>query len=95
MPCRKKRLLPRHLQLAVRNDEELNRLLFDVTVREVSPKPDPVLAKSFILNARDLDDRRREGCCRTLNPRSYRRRTQRREKRTRARDRVGSRQQRG
>ena len=30
----KKRIVPRHLQLAVRNDEELNRLLGDVTIAQ-------------------------------------------------------------
>ena len=30
----KKRIVPRHLQLAVRNDEELNKLLGDVTIAQ-------------------------------------------------------------
>lgn len=30
----KKRIVPRHIQLAVRNDEELNRLLGDVTIAQ-------------------------------------------------------------
>jgi len=29
---KKKRIIPRHIQLAVRNDEELNKLLSDVTI---------------------------------------------------------------
>jgi len=29
---KKKRIIPRHIQLAVRNDEELNKLLADVTI---------------------------------------------------------------
>jgi len=28
----KKRIIPRHIQLAIRNDEELNKLLNDVTI---------------------------------------------------------------
>merc|ERR1719481_1051321 len=31
---KKKRIIPRHLQLAVRNDEELNKLLSDVTIAQ-------------------------------------------------------------
>jgi hypothetical protein len=31
---KKKRIIPRHVQLAVRNDEELNRLLGDVTISQ-------------------------------------------------------------
>jgi len=29
---KKKRIIPRHIQLAIRNDEELNKLLNDVTI---------------------------------------------------------------
>jgi histone H2A len=29
---KKSRIIPRHIQLAVRNDEELNKLLSDVTI---------------------------------------------------------------
>ncbi|EDO26202.1 predicted protein, partial [Nematostella vectensis] len=31
---KKTRIIPRHLQLAVRNDEELNRLLHGVTIAQ-------------------------------------------------------------
>ena len=32
---KKARIIPRHLQLAIRNDEELNRLLSGVTIAQV------------------------------------------------------------
>ncbi len=31
---KKKRVIPRHLQLAIRNDEELNKLLHGVTIAQ-------------------------------------------------------------
>jgi histone H2A len=42
---RKSRVIPRHIQLAVRNDEELNKLLSGVTIAAggVRPKIHPVL----------------------------------------------------
>ena len=33
---KKSRIVPRHVQLAVRNDEELNKLLAGVTISQVS-----------------------------------------------------------
>jgi histone H2A len=32
MPFKKHRIIPRHIQLAVRNDEELNKLMGGVTI---------------------------------------------------------------
>ncbi|KAB0795888.1 hypothetical protein PPYR_09949 [Photinus pyralis] len=37
---KKTRIIPRHLQLAIRNDEELNKLLSGVTIAQVSPPKD-------------------------------------------------------
>ena len=31
---KKKRIIPRHLQRAIRNDEQLNKLLWDVTIAQ-------------------------------------------------------------
>ena len=44
---KKKRIVPRHIQLAIRNDEELNKLLGDVTIAEggVLPNIHAVLLK--------------------------------------------------
>ncbi len=33
---KKSRIIPRHVQLAIRNDEELNKLLSHVTIAQVS-----------------------------------------------------------
>ena len=39
---KKSRIIPRHVQLAIRNDEELNKLLGGVTIAAVrSPRPCP------------------------------------------------------
>ncbi|KAI9223817.1 histone H2A [Blastocladiella britannica] len=45
---KKTRIIPRHLQLAIRNDEELNKLLGNVTIAQggVIPHIDPVLITS-------------------------------------------------
>jgi histone H2A len=42
---KKSRIIPRHLQLAIRNDEELNRLLAGVTIAQggVLPNINPIL----------------------------------------------------
>uniref|UniRef100_A0A8C1E1H3 Histone H2A n=1 Tax=Cyprinus carpio carpio TaxID=630221 RepID=A0A8C1E1H3_CYPCA len=40
---KKTRIIPRHLQLAVRNDEELNKLLGGVTIRMAAPRLRPCL----------------------------------------------------
>ena len=37
---KKKRVIPRHLQLAIRNDEELNKLLHGVTIAQGGVLPD-------------------------------------------------------
>ncbi|VDN96150.1 unnamed protein product [Rodentolepis nana] len=44
---KKSRVVPRHIQLAVRNDEELSRMLHQVTIRQggVLPNINPVLLK--------------------------------------------------
>ena len=45
--AKKTRIVPRHVQLAVRNDEELNKLLANVTIAAggVAPHIDPALEK--------------------------------------------------
>ncbi len=55
---KKTRIIPRHLQLAVRNDEELNKLLGGVTIAQggvlpniqavLLPKKTPVFSKATI-----------------------------------------------
>nr|CDS27544.1 histone H2A [Hymenolepis microstoma] len=44
---KKTRIIPRHIQLAIRNDEELNKMLQHVTIRQggVLPNINPVLLR--------------------------------------------------
>jgi histone H2A len=62
---KKSRIIPRHVQLAVRNDEELNKLLGGVTIASggVLPNIHAVLLpkKSKDRNSRRHDGRRRHG----------------------------------
>ncbi|GAA5825699.1 hypothetical protein JCM11251_000341 [Rhodosporidiobolus azoricus] len=55
---RKKRIIPRHIQLAVRNDEELNRLLAHVTLSEggVLPHVHPQLLPKKKKSATEGDE---------------------------------------
>ncbi|ODM89510.1 Histone H2A [Orchesella cincta] len=43
---KKTRIIPRHLQLAIRNDEELNKLLSGVTIAQVECCPTSKLSSS-------------------------------------------------
>ncbi|XP_066562412.1 H2A histone family member 1a like [Amia ocellicauda] len=55
---KKKRILPRHIQLAVRNDEELNKLLGEVTIAEGGVLPNiqaVLLPKKTIKSTREGD----------------------------------------
>ena len=44
---KKTRIIPRHIQLAVRNDEELNKLFGDVTIAQGGVIPSAVPAKKI------------------------------------------------
>ena len=43
---KKTRIIPRHIQLAVRNDEELNKLFGDVTIAQGGVIPSAVVSKA-------------------------------------------------
>lgn len=48
---KKTRIIPRHIQLAIRNDEELNRLLGDVTIASGGVLPNVRMAKTGYLTS--------------------------------------------
>ncbi|XP_033107837.1 late histone H2A.2.2-like [Anneissia japonica] len=55
---KKSRIVPRHIQLAIRNDEELNRLLSDVTIAQGGVLPNiqsVLLPKKTATKARNTD----------------------------------------
>ncbi|XP_034084933.1 uncharacterized protein LOC117554592 [Gymnodraco acuticeps] len=68
---KKTRIIPRHLQLAVRNDEELNKLLGGVTIAQggvlpniqavLLPKKTEKAAKKFVLNDTTQQDLKMSG----------------------------------
>ena len=59
---KKQRIVPRHIQLAVRNDEELNKLLHDVTIANggVLPNIHSTLLPKKTKNGKDVDSASQE-----------------------------------
>ncbi|XP_030601992.1 histone H2A-beta, sperm-like [Archocentrus centrarchus] len=53
---KKTRIIPRHLQLAVRNDEELNKLLGGVTIAQGGVLPNPQSVLIYRKKSRGFND---------------------------------------